>query len=191
VAFARCLIGAALVSAVLAAGPSYADATPAPTLTMRTTINGQPAPTPTAVGQWKVTQPGKSASLTVNGANPVGGRTTIVAVWTSHVFHPGRGIAIDATWSMDRDGVAPSGPVGRWSVANRWRHGSKGWSSWTGPDQADHPTIAGVVTESGLGHTWFEFPQAPRGRWQFQVRVRYVMSAAGEHDASLSVSAAR
>lgn len=185
------MIGAALVSAVLAAGPSYADATPAPTLTMRTTVDGQPAPTSTAIGQWKVTQPGKSASLAVSGVNPVAGRTTVVAVWTSHVFHPGRGTAVQASWSMDHDGVAPSGPIGRWTVQDRMRHGSKRWTSWSDTDHPDQPTIAGVVTESVLGHMWVEFPQAPRGLWQFQVRVRYVMRAAGQHDASLSVSAAR
>ena len=187
----RGLIGAALASAVLAVGPSYADDTPPPTLTMRTTVDGQPAPTPTAVGQWNVTAPGKSASLEVDGVNPVGGRTKVVGVWTSHYFHPARGTAIDVTWSMDHDGVAASASAGQWNVQSRMHHGGR-WSRWSGGrDQPDQTLVAGVTTESVLGHLWIEFPQAPHGQWQFQVRIRYVTRAAGRHTATLAVSAAR
>jgi hypothetical protein len=138
-----------------------------------------------------VAEPGKSASLDVSGLNPVGGRTKVVAVWTSHIFRPGRGIALQATWTMDHDGVAPSGPIGQWSVQDRTRHGSSGWSPWTGQDHPDQALVAGVTLQSAPGELWVEFPQAPTGRWQFQVRLRYVMSGAGRHTASLAVSAAR
>src|SRR4051812_1104467 len=89
----------------IVAAPAVAEE-PAPTLSIRTTLNGTPTAIPTASGQWRVASPGKSASLQVQGVNPASGRTTVVAVWTSHAFHPGRGIAVQADWTVGQEGIA-------------------------------------------------------------------------------------
>lgn len=164
---------------------------PGPTLTIRTTIHGQPSDAPLTRGEWRVAKPGRSASLTVSGVNPVDGRTTVVALWTSHTFHPGRGTAVKAVWSLDEDGATSGTAAGTWSVQGRVRHGSSGWSKWDGPDEPFHLGPGVVTFSSAAGQWWVEFPQPPRGRWQFQVRLRYALTATSRHSSTVTVSTAR
>jgi len=164
---------------------------PAPTLSIMETVLGQPPPMVSSTGRWNVTDLGRAASLQVSGVNPPAGQTTVSAVWTSHAWRPQKGTAINATWGVTQDGVTVDSTGGSWTIQMRMRSGSGRWSTWFGPSEPFAAGVPHVVTYSAApGSSWTEFPVRPKHAVQFQFRVRYTATAAGQHTASFTVTTA-
>src|SRR5947209_5286246 len=164
---------------------------PAPSLSIIETVLGQRPPAVSSTGRWDVTDPGKAASLQVSGLNPPAGQTIVSAVWTSHPWRPRKGTAINATWGVTQEGVSVGSSGGSWSIQMGMRTGSGRWSSWSGasgPFAADSPHV--VTYSAGPGRSWTEFLVRPKHAVQFQFRVRYSATAAGQHTASFTVATA-
>jgi hypothetical protein len=186
----RTIVAVGFGSVLLGFAPAGA-AVPQPTLSVRMTVHDETTAAPLTRGRWVVTEPGKSATLKVDGLNPVDGRTTVVGVWTSHVFRPGRGVAVRAQWAVDEAGVAVQVRGGNWQVQSRSRHGSSTWSAWEGSKRGFTAMPGGITLGSIAGEWWAEFPQPPRDRWQFQLRIRYTVTAVARHASSIVVTTTR
>jgi hypothetical protein len=97
---------AAAVAGLLALAPAAhaAPAPPPPTVSITTSVGGQPLPVSPMTGSWKVAKPGRRASLKVTGIVATGTETTIRSTWLSSMH---RSIGIKFSCGGSFDTVAP------------------------------------------------------------------------------------
>jgi hypothetical protein len=152
----RALVVVAAVSSVLGVAPAAHASTgaPRPTVTIRTTVGGQALPTATMTGGWTVKQPGRAATLTVNGVLATGTVTTIRSTWVSSMR---RSRGLQFYCEMDYDTAAPGSAnnavtihVQYRTTHDRWQESGQGRFSHTSQPLDDGGEGAGA--EIGFLH---------------------------------------